>query len=256
MKIYSLFILQEGGVCLYSKSFSDEFKDLQTNLITPFISAILSFSEKVISKKLKVLELSELRFVLRKERDFIFVIFSDSSENLLYINSRLEKIVVLFFQVYNKIVVNGNYEKGFEIINTPDFNNQVESLILGIDEINQMNKYDSYKKIIDYFTNLSSEREIVGFALLTSKGAIIYSSLTDDVFLRAMRELEIRYMSGIFDLPELFYTLTNGQKVCEKVLSYQNFINLLLIVQFTKETSLGMMDYTTETIIEKIKSFF
>jgi hypothetical protein len=256
MKIYSLFVLHESGVCLYSRSFSDEFRDLQTDLITPFISAILTFSEKVISKKLKVLELSELRFVLRKEKDFIFVIFSDSSENLLYINSRLEKIIQLFFQYYTQLVKNGDYEKGCEIINEPDFNLQVESLIYGKDEVFQMKNHESYQKIIDYFTNLSSEREIVGCALLTSKGAIIYSSLTDDIFLRAMRELEIRYMSGIFDLPELFYTLTNGQKVCEKVMSYQNFINLLLIIQFTKETTLGMMDYTTETIIEKIKGFF
>jgi hypothetical protein len=60
-------------------------------------------------------------------------------------------------------------------------------------------------------------------------------------------------MTGVFDLPELFYTLGNGQKVCERVISYQNFINLLLIIQFTKETTLGMMDYSAETIAEKIK---
>lgn len=256
MIIHSLFILQEGGVCLYNRSFSDDFKDLQTDLITPFISAILSFSEKVISKKLEVLELSELRFVITKEKQFIFVILSDSSENLLFINSRLEKIKNLFFQVYKGLVNDGIYEKGCEIIDDADFNNQIDTLIHGQEEVNQMKKHESYQKIINYFTNLSSEREIIGCALLTSKGAIIYSSLTDDVFLRAMRELEIRYMSGVFDLPELFYTLGNGQKVCERVLSYQNFINLLLIIQFTKETTLGMMDYSAETIVEKISPLF
>ena len=253
MIIHSLYILQEGGVCLYNRSFSDEFKDLQTDLVTPFISAILSFSEKVISKKLEVLELSELRFVIKKEKDFIFV-FSDSSENLLFINSRLEKIINIFFQFYNKIVKNGSYEKGCEVIEDPNFNSQIDTLIQGEEEVNQMKKHVSYKRIINYFTTLSSEREIIGCALLTSKGSIIYSSLTEDVFIRAMRELEIRYMSGVFDLPQLFYTLGNGQKVCEKVLTYQNFINLLLIVQFAKETTLGMMDYTAETIEEKIKN--
>jgi hypothetical protein len=253
MKIYSLFILQEGGVCLYNRSFSDEFKDLQTDLITPFISAILSFSESVIDKKLEVLELSDLRFVLRKEKDFIFVILSDSSENLLFINSRLEKVIKLFFEYYNQLAKNGVYEKGCEIIEDVEFNSQIDTLIYGQDEVNQMKKHESYKKIINYFTDLDSEKEIIGCALLTSKGAIIYSSLTDDVFLRSMRELEIRYMSGIFDLPELFYTLGNGQKVCERVLPYQNFINLLLILQFNKETTLGMMDFTAESIIEKIK---
>ncbi len=254
MKIHSLFILHSGGVCVYNRNFSDEFKDLQTDLVTPFISAILSFSEQVISKKLEVLELSELRFVIKKEKEFIIVILSDSSENLLFINSRLEKIINLFFQFYNKIVKNGDYEKGCEVIEDPNFNNQIDTLIQGEEEVNQLKTHESYKKIINYFTTLSSEQEIIGCALLTSKGSIIYSSLTDDVFLRAMRELEIRYMSGVFDLPELFYTLGNGQKVCERVLSYQNFINLLLIIQFTKNTTLGMMDYSAETIVEKIKS--
>ena len=69
MLIHALFILQEGGVCIYHRFFSDEFKDLQVDLITPFISAIMTFSEKVISKKLEVLEMGEMRFVIRKEKD-------------------------------------------------------------------------------------------------------------------------------------------------------------------------------------------
>ncbi len=254
MKIHSLFILHSGGVCVYKRDFSDEFKDLQTDLITPFISAILSFSEKVISKNLEVLELSELRFVLKKEKEFVFVILSDSGENLLFINSRLEKITLLFVQYYQKMINDGEYEKGCEIIEDPNFNTQIDTIIHGEEEINQMKQHKSYNEIINYFATLRSEEEIIGCALLTSKGSIIYSSLTDDVFLRAMRELEIRYMTGVFDLPELFYTLGNGQKVCERVISYQNFINLLLIIQFTKKTTLGMMDYSAERIAEKIKT--
>lgn len=256
MKIYSLFILHEGGTCIYNRSFSDEFKDLKTDLITPFISAILSFSESVISKKLEVLELSGLRFVIRKEKDFIFIIFSHSSENLLFINSRFEKIISIFLQFYKNLIKSDNYKDGCELIEDNDFDKQVDTLIYGKDEVDQVKQHITYKKIIEYLSDLSSNHEIIGCALLTSKGAIIYSSLTDNIFLRAMRELEIRYMSGVFDLPELFYTLSNGQKVSEKVISYQNFINLLLIVQFNKETTLGMMDYTTESIIERLKSFF
>ena len=62
-------------------------------------------------------------------------------------------------------------------------------------------------------------------------------------------------MTGTFDVPELFYTLGNNQKVCERVIYYRNFINLLLIVQFPPNTQLGMVDYETETIAEKLKTF-
>jgi hypothetical protein len=254
--IHSLFILQESGVGIYSRHFSEEFKDLQTNLVTPFISAIISFSERVMSKNLEVLEMRELRFVLRKEKDYIFVILSDTGENLLFINSRLEKLVDLFFRVYEQLIKEDSYERGVQFINDPKFNDLVSSLIEGKHDVDQITHHKNYQNIINYFSDLISEREILGSALLTNKGTIIYSSLTDDALLRAMRELEIRYMSGTFDMPELFYTLGNGQKICERIISYKNFINLLLIIQFTKETTLGMMDYMAETIVEKIKGFF
>ncbi|MFX0070137.1 MAG: hypothetical protein ACFFAO_03515 [Candidatus Hermodarchaeota archaeon] len=245
--------MQEGGVCIYHRFFSDEFKDLQVDLVTPFISAIMTFSEKVISKKLEVLEMGELRFVIRKDKDFLFVMLSDSSENLLFINSRLEKIVKVFFRAYDVLVLKGKINEKLCMIESKKFDNLIDSFIHGVLEINQIKKHPNYNKIVEHFSDLISQHEIIGSALLTDKGTIIYSSLTGDLLIRAMKELEIRYMSGTFDLPELFYTLGNGQKVCERIIPYNKFMNLLVVVQFTKETTLGMMDYTSEMIIEKIE---
>ena len=78
MKIHSLFILKKTGVCIYNRNFTNDFENIEVNLITPFFSAIFSFSENVISKKTpEILEMSELRFFFTVREDFIFIILSD-----------------------------------------------------------------------------------------------------------------------------------------------------------------------------------
>lgn len=249
MEIHSLFILQEGGACIYQKHFSDQFKGVETDLITPFFSAILSFSERVVSKKLEVLEMSDLRFVFKKEKGYVFCLVSDEAENYLFINSRLELIINVFFRNHADQITND-----CELFEDIDFENRVKNIINGKSETKQIQNYAGYTKLIEYFSSLISQKELVGAAIVTTRGTIIYSSLTENVLFRSMRELEIRYMSGTFDLPELFYTLGNGQKVCERVVSYKNFINLLVILQFDKEAQLGMVDYSADTIANKLKN--
>jgi hypothetical protein len=249
--IHSLYILDEGGVCLYYRHFTNQFKHLDLDLITPFFSAILSFTTSTLSKKLEFLELSDLRFAFKKEKGFIFVLLADSGENYLYINSRLEKVIPVFFRNFPKII--NNFDG--ELLENPDFDNVVDFLLYGQDEIAKIQNHESYDKILSFFSDLISQNEIIGAAVITTKGTIIYSSLTNDVLVRAMKELEIRYITGTFDIPQLFYTLANGQKICERTVSYANFINLIVIIQFSSSIQFGMVDFQAENIINKFKSF-
>jgi len=101
MKIHSLFILKKTGVCIFSRNFTDEFANLEVNLITPFFSAIFSFSENVISRKTpEILEMRELRFVFNVHQDLIFSILSDSTASLLFVTTRLERIADVFLEEY------------------------------------------------------------------------------------------------------------------------------------------------------------
>ncbi|MBD3338056.1 MAG: hypothetical protein GF353_03035 [Candidatus Lokiarchaeota archaeon] len=250
MLIHSFFILQESGVCIYDRNFSEQFK-FEINLITPFFSALFSFSQKVVSKKIEVLEMGDLRFVFKKEKGYIFVILSSSKENLLFLNSRLDNIINLFFKMKPQLM-NDFEEKGIENTKFDEF---VDSLMYGKDEVYEIKSRGLYDKVIEYLKEMKVKKEIKGSALLTTKGTIIYSSLTNDLLMRVMKELEIRYMTGTFDVPELFYTLGNGEKVCERMVTYKNFISLLLVLQFDSETQLGMVDYRTEVVAEKLKSF-
>lgn len=251
MDIYSLFILEDSGVCFYHKTFSDQFKDLNVDLITPFFSAIFTFAQQAINRRLEVLEMGDMRFVFKKEKGYIFVILASSKMNLLFLKTRLEKINNIFFMFFDQL-----FDKNrTKFIENQKFDNLIEMLIYGKDELQKVEKSGMYQKIVDYFRELISKREIAGAALLTTKGALIYSSVPRVLLQRIMKELEIRFMTGTFDVPELFYTQSNGKKVSERIITYKNFISLLLVVQFPSNNQLGMVDYTTETIVEKLKSF-
>jgi len=68
MKLHSLYILTKTGACLYSRNITEDFENIEPNLITPFFSAIFSFSENVISKKTpEILEMEGIRIAFKVE---------------------------------------------------------------------------------------------------------------------------------------------------------------------------------------------
>ena len=208
MKIHSLFILKKTGICLYYRNFTTDFENIEVNLITPFFSAIFSFSENVISKKTpEILEMSEFRFVFKVQEDFIFTILSDSSVSLLFVSSRLTRIIDEFFDLFPDT----SQIKDYHQIEEPKFDELVDTIITGEEEIYLSKVF--YKKVIDLFKELMYENEILGAALFSTKGNVIYTSLPQEILVNSLKELEIRYMVGTLTLPEMYYRLENGQKI-------------------------------------------
>ena len=248
MKIHALFILNHAGSCIYDRIFTKKFQDIPVDLVSPFFSAIFSFSETITAHKLEILDLGDLRFVFQRNKDFIFVILSDSTENLLFVNSILEEITKAFLHG----IENLNW-KVYEVINSQEFDKLIDMLIYGEDEILEFKSDEGFTQMIEYFSDLILNNEILGAALMTSKGNTLYSSLSPDVVSRTMRELEIRYQTKALDIKEHLYILANDQKVSEKIISLGKFSNMLLIIQFPANVQLGMVDYHSELIEENLR---
>ncbi|MFX0104616.1 MAG: hypothetical protein ACFE75_03885 [Candidatus Hodarchaeota archaeon] len=248
MKIHSLFILKKTGVCIYSRNFTKDFDNIEVNLITPFFSAIFSFSENVISRKTpEVLEMRELRFVFKAQEDLIFSILSDSSASLLFVTTRLERISDVFFEEFPDPAQIKDYEQ----IENPKLNKMIDSIIRGEDEIYMSKTF--YSRVIDLFKELMYENEILGAALLTTKGNIIYTSLPNDIMVNSLKELEIRYMVGALNLPEMYYSLENGQKVFSKVIDIPWKLDpLLCVVLYDSNIPLGMAEINLQKVAKKI----
>lgn len=249
MKIHSLFILKDTGECIYKRTFSDELKNLNVNLITPFFSAIFSFSEKVIDRDLEELEMGDLRFSFKRERGFIFTLLADTTVSLLFLNTRIKKIIINFFDMYDKIE---KKLKDLEAIENEEFDKKIDEIITG-----QREKFEGgafYGKIINLFEQLIFQNEILGAAILSAEGNIIYSSLPNEILLGSLKELEIRFMTKTLELPELFYSLPDQKKVFSKMINIDTF-SFLIVLLFDKNVSLGMADVQLHKLAEKIREF-
>jgi len=248
MLIHSLFILQKSGACLYSQNFTDKFKNIEANLITPFFSAIFSFSESVIMKETpEILEMGGFRFVFKVEGDFIFTILSDSSANLLFIKSRLIGIIEAFedFKKNNKI-------EEYEEIQNKMFDLQIHAIIAGSEEIIESQPF--YSKIIEMLKNLIFENEILGSALFSISGNVIYSSLPQNILLSSLKEFEIRHVVAT-EYSTTFYSLENNQKIFSRVINIPWKLDPLLVVIFFDSTvSLGMAEVNLEKISRTIQN--
>jgi hypothetical protein len=235
-------------VCIYNRNFTDDFENIEVNLITPFFSAIFSFSENVISKKTpEILEMSELRFVFTVREDYIFSILSDSSASLIFVSSRLSRIADEFFELFP----NTSEIKDYQQIEEPKYDELVDSIITGEEEIYMSKVF--YKKVIDVFKELMYENEIVGAALLSTKGNVIYTSLPNEILVNSLKELEIRFMVGAVTLPEMYSRLENGQKVVSKIIDIPWKLDpLLIVVLYESTVPLGMAEVNLDRIANKI----
>jgi len=249
MKIHSLFILKTGGFCSYSRSFTDEFKNLQTNLITPFFSAIIQFSDRVISRKIRELEMADLRFVFKSFRnEFIFVLLADRSVNLLFLKSRIKRIKKAFLKLYSKLGIMRDYKA----IENEEFDDLIDSIVTGQEDLFESHEFNL--KVIEYLKDLIIRNEIVGAALLSTRGNIIYSSLPKRILYGSLREMEIRFMSGMTQIPQLFYSLENGQKVVSGMINHEDEdLHFVIILLFEASVNFGMVEMFLYKAIKNIK---
>ena len=107
-----------------------------------------------------------------------------------------------------------------------------------------------YKKLI--ISNI-----ITGAAILSTQGNIIYSSLPSDILLSSVKELEIRFMSGVMSLPEAFYSLESGEKVFSSIVSEDITagLNFFVVLLFDSSVPLGMAEMNLIKTINAIKKF-
>ena len=248
MRIHSLFILKKTGACIYSRNFTESFRNIEPNLITPFFSAIFSFSESVISKKTpEVLEMGGFRFVFKIYKEYIFVILSDSSASLLFVQSRLLTLTEIFEEF-----IRSNEVEEYQEIQNAYFDDQINKTISGQEEMRTSQPL--YRKIVELITNLVFENEILGAALFSINGNVIYSSLPQEILLSSLKELEIRHAVAN-EFVTTFYSLENSQKIFSKVIEIPWKLDpLILVVLFDSTTVTGMAEVNLDKISKTIQN--
>ncbi len=249
MKTHTLLILKKSGICIYSRNFTKKFKNLNVNLVSSFISAISTFSEEVTQRKLEILEMMDIRFVFKIQDDFIYVLLADlniSPQFLVYSLNRISKAFLRFYKKYNnsidyRAIKNKRLDIGFDL------------LIRGLIDY----RHNFYIKTTSLMKKLVNENEILGAAVISIKGNVIYSSLPGKILVNILNEIEIRSKGKELDISGIIYTLKSGQKILSREVSHKSILrkSYIIILLYESSTSLGIAEISSNKIVESIKSF-
>ncbi len=101
--IQDLWILEDSGIVLFHRVF-DEIID--ANLFGGMMSALNSFAEEITKSGLSNFEVSNKRFSLLKDGNYLFIANASKKRKLKKLNQELESIKNKFFETYQEEILN------------------------------------------------------------------------------------------------------------------------------------------------------
>ncbi|MFX1276838.1 MAG: hypothetical protein ACFFBP_15610 [Promethearchaeota archaeon] len=93
--------------------------------------------------------------------------------------------------------------------------------------------------IIRVLRSVVDDQEILGSALFSIEGKIIYSSLPPDTLFNTIREFEVRKEENLIDTSRIYLVLENKQMVCSRFFNIHQKKYIMILI-FTANVKLGM----------------
>jgi hypothetical protein len=240
--IHNLFIYNRSGICFYGKNFTDYFK-VEKNLISPFITALMSFSKEMIGKKFKTIEMIDVKFFIFEKGPIIYNFLCDTVENESFLEEIIAKIHkrLTIYMRKNKI----NIDK--RIIYDSEFIEIIENIV--DDAFSNEFNLKSEEQIIEYIKDINLIDEIDGVILLTDRGKVIYSSYNKIDLKYFLKEVEFRVNIYNNSILKLFYTLKDKRFIFSEYIQNKYFI----ILVFDSHVKFGVAENYLTRIVKSIK---
>jgi hypothetical protein len=131
-----------------------------------------------------------------------------------------------------------------------------EEKTIDSDEASQLISLPHFKDILNILRKSVNLNEVLGCALFTLEGKVLYSSLPQDALFNIIREFEVRNSKKLSRIKKMYLELENDQKVCAQYLNYQdngNETEFILILYFN-EIKLGMCSLILRDIAQEINN--
>ncbi len=126
------------------------------------------------------------------------------------------------------------------------------------DEQEEMNNQNSFAKlplfqdIINLLRNCVDDREILGSAVFTTKGNVLYSSIPHNTLLDTIREFEVRNKEKLHSITKMFLELKNHQKVCSEYLEIHD-LEVILVLIFSEMVNFAIGNMYLRDVVKKIE---
>lgn len=241
--IHNLFIFNEAGLCLYNRSFTDVYDIGDKQLMTGFFTALRAFTMEFIKTPFKTLEMGNVKLAVIKKNAMYYGLLCDSIEHPVLLEDIISKIDKQFFEYVEK----NNVNIASQFVNDKNFNKTVDEII----EEPFSSEFDPSKeeRIIDELSDLIIYNDILGIALLTDKGKILYSSLSQKDLKNFLKEIGFRVKVCNNNILKMFYTSKNNDLIFSEYVEDLYFVILI----FSATTKMTVSNFYLQKAVKIIK---
>ena len=93
------------------------------------------------------------------------------------------------------------------------------------------------------------------YEIMEIMGNVIYTSLPTEILNNSLKELEIRFMIGSLQAPEMYYSLETGQKIFSQIVEIPWKLEPLIIVAlYNRHVPLGLAEINQNKLKTRIKN--
>ena len=242
MNIHNVFIFRDSGICLYSRNFTNYY-DMEDNLIASFVTALRSFTQEIVGKRIGTIEMGNLKFTIIKKVEYLYGFLSDIEESVLLLEDIAEKINIQYLKYVKLHKVNTT----MEYIYDKDFDRIIDEILDMI--LNKEFDLRKEAKIINYLKELNSIADLEGVILLTNKGKVIFSSLRSYNVKKLLKEVDFRVKIHNNTILKMFYMTKNNEMIFSENINDMYF----LILMFNYNTKFGISEYCLKKAGDFIK---
>ncbi|MHA1985688.1 MAG: hypothetical protein ACW98D_03520 [Promethearchaeota archaeon] len=240
--IHNLFVFNKSGVCFYGRNFTD-YINVEKNLISPFITALMTFAKEMIGKSFKIIEMEDVKIVIFEKNSLYYSVLCDTLENVTLLDDIISKInkKLTIYLIKNNVNIDA------EIIYDSDLNDTIEEVIY--DALKNEFSSKKEKNVIKSLKDIKSNDDIEGITLLTDRGKVIYSSFGKANLKTFLKEVEFRVKIYDNSILKLFYTLKDKFVFSEYVLD-----TYFIMLVFNSKVKFGLAEHYLTQIVNKIRN--
>lgn len=120
------------------------------------------------------------------------------------------------------------------------------------DEVSHFVSLPIFKQIISLMREYVDNIQILGSAIFTVNGKVLYSSLPDNELFDTIKEFKVRNEENLINIKKMFLELENERKVFSKYMKLDD-MKFIVILLFGERVKLGLGNLFVREMIKKIK---
>lgn len=123
------------------------------------------------------------------------------------------------------------------------------------EDVSSISSLPFFNDILKLLRNSVNDKDILGSALFTVEGKVLYTSLPQNMLFNTIREFEIRDKQKLTRIKKMYLELENNQKVCSQYIELKDIkdTKFILVLFFSDKVKLGMGNLILKDLAQKIE---